>query len=123
MRALIVDDSRATRLFVRSLLGEFGIGAIEAGDGEQALARLAESPGIDLVLIDWNMPTLDGIGLVRRIRADSALAPLKLLMITSESDVGRVAEALQCGADEYLMKPFDKQMLAEKLQMVGLEVG
>jgi two-component system chemotaxis response regulator CheY len=120
MRALVVDDSRAIRSVLRRMLGDLGFDADEAGDGRQALEVVARTAVPDVVLVDWNMPEMDGLALVRALRAIPDLGAVPVVMVTTEAEVERVVEALAAGADEYLMKPFTKEGLASKLDLLGL---
>jgi two-component system chemotaxis response regulator CheY len=119
MRALIVDDSRFVRDFLRGLLEEKGIECDEAADGSAALERLHSGAHFDLALVDWNMPVMNGLELLRQLRADG-YSDLKVMMVTTEAENGYILRALEAGADEYLMKPFDDDALHEKLAMLGL---
>ena len=123
MRALVVDDSRAMRSIIRRHLDELGIGVDEAGSGAEALFALNQIPMPDVVLLDWNMPEMNGLECLRRLRADPATANLPVMMVTTESEMAQVALALDAGANEYLMKPFDRQALLEKLLLIGLDPG
>ena len=120
MRALVVDDSRATRMILRRLLAQLDFEVLEAGHGEEALAAMAASGPVDLALVDWNMPVMDGLAFVRALRADPAQDGCKVVMVTTESDIERIAEALEAGADEYAMKPFDRDVIAGKLSLLGI---
>ncbi len=120
MRALIVDDSRAMRLILGSILKESGYEVAEAGDGSEALQRLKESGDFHLVLIDWNMPPLDGYELLRAVRADHSFDSVCLVMVTTETETEKVKKALDAGANEYIMKPFTKESLQEKLALLGI---
>ena len=93
---------------------------MEAGDGDQGLQRLREGALPDLAVVDWNMPVMNGIEFVSAVRRLPALDALRVLMVTSETEVERVAGALHAGANEYLMKPFTAEALAEKLALLGL---
>lgn len=119
-RALIVDDSRATRAMLKRLLAPLGYESVEAGNGNEGLERLEEAE-VDLALVDWNMPELDGLGFIRAVRSESRYERIRLVMVTSENDPARIARALMAGADEYAMKPITSEGLAEKLQLVGLD--
>ncbi|HEY2470584.1 MAG TPA: response regulator [Terracidiphilus sp.] len=119
MRALIVDDSRFVRGLLRGLLEERGIACDEAVDGKAGLAQLHSSAAFDLALVDWNMPVMSGLEMLTALRAEG-FRDLKVMMVTTEADNGFIVRALNCGADEYLLKPFDEQALAEKLEMLGL---
>lgn len=119
MRALIVDDSRFVRNYLRSLLEAKGIECEEAGDGQAGIGLLNTGMSFDLVLVDWNMPVMDGLEMVRQARAQGFVG-VKVVMVTIEADNDFILRALEAGADEYLMKPFDEEALSEKLAMLGL---
>jgi two-component system, chemotaxis family, chemotaxis protein CheY len=119
MRALIVDDSRFVRDFLRGLLEEKGIECEEAADGRTGLERLKGSAAFDVALIDWNMPEMNGLEMLCQLRA-AGYSDLKVMMVTTEAENDFIVRALDCGADEYLMKPFDEEALSEKLAMLGL---
>jgi two-component system chemotaxis response regulator CheY len=119
MRALIVDDSRFVRGFLRGLLEERQIECEEAGDGQAALERLHEGAPFDVALVDWNMPVMNGLEMLERLRAEG-YDQVKVLMVTTEAENDFIIRALNAGADEYLMKPFDAEALGEKLYMLGL---
>lgn len=119
MRVLIVDDSRFVRDYVRGMLEEKGVECEEAADGYAALERLHSGAHFDLALVDWNMPAMNGLELLKQIRAEG-YRDLKVLMVTTEDENACILRALEAGADEYLMKPFDYEALQEKLAMLGL---
>lgn len=118
MRALIVDDSRFVRDFLRGLLEEKGIECEEAADGQQGLDRVHVNAPFDLALVDWNMPIMDGLELLRHLRAEG-YSDMKVMMVTTEAEDDFITRSLDAGADEYLMKPFDNDALTEKLAMLG----
>lgn len=118
MKVLLVDDSTTMRRIQKTQLGNIGVTDIEeAGNGEEALAKLKTVSGIDLILLDWNMPVMDGITFLRAARADAAFAKIKIIMCTSESEKEKVMEALKSGANNYIVKPFTPEALKEKLGM------
>jgi two-component system chemotaxis response regulator CheY len=118
--ALIVDDSRAMRLVMGRYLKELGYEVTEAGDGKEALEALnRQGAHPDVALVDWNMPTMNGIELVQAIRREPRFSDVRLMMVTSETEGVRVETALEAGADEYLMKPFTREILVEKLAVLG----
>ena len=119
MRALIVDDSRFVRGFLRGLLEEKQVECEEAGDGQAGLDRLREGAPFDVALVDWNMPVMNGLEMVEQLRAEG-FDRVKVLMVTTEAENDFILRALNAGADEYLMKPFDDEALCEKLAMLGL---
>jgi two-component system, chemotaxis family, chemotaxis protein CheY len=119
MRALIVDDSRFVRGFLRGLLEPKGIECEEAADGQAGLDRMHEGETFDIVLLDWNMPVMNGFDMLKEMRAEG-YEGVKVLMVTTEAENDYIERALDAGADEYLMKPFDHEALDEKLVMLGL---
>ncbi len=119
MRALIVDDSRFVRDFLRGLLEERGIDCEEATDGRAGLERLHDDASFDLALIDWNMPAMNGLEMLKEMRAEG-YAGVKVMMVTTEAENEFIIRALDAGADEYLMKPFDDEALGDKLVMLVL---
>jgi two-component system, chemotaxis family, chemotaxis protein CheY len=119
MRALIVDDSRFVRDFLRGLLEERGMECEEAADGRLGLDQIHNCAPFDLALVDWNMPNLNGLEMLQQMRAEGYLS-VKVMIVTTESENDYILRALEAGADEYLMKPFDDEALGEKLAMLGL---
>jgi len=120
VRALIVDDSRATRTIIRKMLSDVGFEVFEAADGVEALKRLKEIDPPDVLLVDWNMPEMNGYDLVCAVRRDPQYDKVPLMMVTSETELGQMAKALDAGANEYVMKPFTKEVIAEKLTLLGV---
>jgi two-component system chemotaxis response regulator CheY len=119
MRALIVDDSRFVRGYLRGLLEEKGIECEEAADGQQGIDRLTDGAPFDVALVDWNMPVMDGLEMLKTMRSQG-YSDVKVMMVTTEAENDFIVRALDAGADEYLMKPFDDEALTEKLAMMGL---
>ena len=119
MRALIVDDSRFVRELLRGLLEAKDIECEDAADGRAGLDQLHSGPPFDLALVDWNMPEMNGLEMLRQLRAEG-YADLKVLMVTTEAENEFILRALDAGADEYLMKPFDDEALTDKLAMLGI---
>lgn len=120
MRALIVDDSRAMRRIEADLMKQLGFETADAVHGKDALEKLIAGPRPDVVLVDWNMPEMNGLELIRSLRARPEFANLPLMMVTTETEMEQMVTALEAGANEYVMKPFGKETLAEKLQLLGL---
>jgi two-component system chemotaxis response regulator CheY len=120
MRALVIDDSGAMRAILGRILREIGFEVAEAAHGREGLARLRELGVPDLVLVDWKMPEMDGLEFVQAVRADRSLAQVRLLMVSTETEASQVARALAAGADEYVMKPFTKDSIVGKLELLGL---
>lgn len=119
MQAIVIDDSRATRAILTRILEDLGYSVVQAGDGRQALELLATSAAVELALVDWNMPVMNGLEFVRRARADDRYASMTIVMVTTEGDVDHLIEALDAGADEYAMKPFTAQVIREKLELLA----
>lgn len=120
MRVLIVDDSRAMRVILSRMLREVGCDVEEATNGQEAL-DLVRARGLpELLLVDWNMPEMNGLDLVRTIRGELGERGVAIMMVTTETETSQVVRALAAGANEYLMKPFTKDGLLEKLRMLGV---
>jgi two-component system chemotaxis response regulator CheY len=120
-KALIVDDSKTIRIIIRRILVELGYETCEAVNGVEALKVLeTEKASVKVVLADWNMPEMNGLELVKELRKDPALALLKIIMVTTETEMSQMTLALEAGANEYVMKPFTKDILVEKLELVGM---
>jgi two-component system chemotaxis response regulator CheY len=119
-KALIVDDSRAVRLILAKTLGELGFAVVQAGNGREALEVMGrEGESVSLVLVDWNMPEMTGIEFVRRLRAESRYDGVRLMMVTTETELEQIAAALEAGANEYVMKPFTRDAVEDKLRLMG----
>jgi two-component system chemotaxis response regulator CheY len=120
VRALVVDDSRVMRTIVARTLKQLGWQVTEAGHGGEALAALEVAPETSLVMVDWNMPVMNGLQFVTAVRADPRWSALTVVMVTTESELGQVEKALAAGANEYVMKPFTPEILVDKLAMLGV---
>jgi two-component system chemotaxis response regulator CheY len=121
MRAMVVDDSRAMRSILRKMLMELGFSEVlEAEHGRNALDRLEGSDPPAVVLIDWNMPVMNGLDLISAVRSESRFDQTRLLMVTSETDARHVYAALKAGVDEYAMKPVTRDVIEDKLTMLGV---
>ncbi|MGE0814074.1 MAG: response regulator [Vicinamibacterales bacterium] len=123
MKALVVDDSRAIRSILVKMLTELGYQAAEARHGREALIYLQSHPDTHIALVDWNMPEMNGLELVQAVKADTGLGGVKLMMVTTEIEMSQMVKALEAGADEYVMKPFTKAVIEDKLRMLGLPSG
>jgi two-component system chemotaxis response regulator CheY len=119
MQALVVDDSATMRQILKEYLQKLGFAVTEAENGREALGILKGMAAADLVLVDWNMPEMDGVSFVRAVRANPNYATLPLLMVTTNTELAQVATALEAGANEYIMKPFTREMIREKLELLG----
>jgi len=120
MKALVVDDSRAIRVILGQMLADLGYEVSEARHGREALIHLQANPGTALALVDWNMPEMNGLELVQAVHADPVLAGVRLIMVTTETEMAQMARAIEAGAHEYVMKPFTKAAIEGKLQLLGL---
>jgi two-component system chemotaxis response regulator CheY len=122
-KALVVDDSRAMRMLLSNMLKEIGFADVsQAGNGREGLEHLTGAPDTSLALVDWNMPEMNGLEMVQAVRQNSALNGVRLMMVTTESEMSQVEKALTAGANEYVMKPFTKDVIAGKLRLLGLEI-
>lgn len=121
MRVLLVDDSKTMRNIVKGVLATMGVTAIEeASDGQDALSRV-EAFNPDLILLDWNMPVMDGITFVRAYRGRKKMTPI--IMVTTEAEKSRVMEAIQAGVNNYAVKPFTPESLSKIIQATMAKVG
>jgi two-component system, chemotaxis family, chemotaxis protein CheY len=116
---LLVDDSMVIRKVARRILEDLSFRISEAEDGAQAMDRCREEMP-DAILLDWNMPVMDGFEFLKKLRAMPNGDKPKVVFCTTENDVGHIAKAMHAGADEYIMKPFDKEIMTLKFQEVGL---
>ena len=120
MRALVIDDSRSMRLIVKRQLVALGFDVVEAIHGRDGLDKLAGDDPIDVALVDWNMPEMNGLEFVLAVRADPRYQRLPMVMVTTEAEAERVVQALAAGASEYVMKPFGPDDLRSKLELLAL---
>ena len=121
MNALIVDDSDAVRGMLVEHLSRLGFVVEQAANGMEALALAARIQTLAIVLLDWDMPGMDGLEVLRRLRAEASTRELPVVMLTTEHELPFVESALNAGASEYLMKPFDAQTVLEKLLLLGVD--
>jgi len=120
MKALVVDDSRAMRSILSHALKEAGFDEIaQAQHGKEGLAYLLDHPDTAIALVDWNMPEMNGLQMVQAVRKEDALRAVRLMMVTTETESSHMQQALDDGADEYVMKPFTKDVIADKLRLLG----
>jgi two-component system, chemotaxis family, chemotaxis protein CheY len=115
---LVVDDSKVIRKVARHILETLDYSVDEAGDGREALDRCQEATP-DVILLDWNMPVMSGIEFLRALGDVTLPRRPKVVFCTTENDIGHIRAALAAGADEYVMKPFDRETLESKLQIVA----
>ncbi len=118
-KAMVVDDSRAIRLILSRTLNDLGYDVAEAANGVEALRTLDKTEGLSLVLVDWNMPEMNGLEFVKRVRANDKFQDVKLMMVTTETQPEQIVAAIGAGANEYVMKPFTKEVIEDKLRLMG----
>ncbi len=119
MKALVVDDSKAMRMILKKILGELGFEVTEAGNGLEGMDRLQAENDIALVLVDWNMPEMNGYDFVQAVRSKEQYAALRLVMVTSETQSEGIQRVAEAGADGYVTKPFTREILGNKLESLG----
>jgi len=116
---LIVDDSKVIRMVARKILEELEFETGEAADGRIALESCQRKMP-DVILLDWNMPVMDGMNFLRELRRQPGGEAPKVLFCTTENDIEHIQEAIDAGANEYIMKPFDSEIIQAKFAQVGL---
>jgi two-component system chemotaxis response regulator CheY len=122
-QALVVDDSRAVRKLLAQTLRELGFETTEAENGRAALAALEmETRPFELILTDWNMPEMNGLDFLKAVRQEAVYDSVPVLMVTTETELEHMAAALAAGANEYIMKPFNRDILTDKLRLAGVHV-
>lgn len=120
MKALVIDDSKAMRMLLVRMLKSMGWETHEAGNGREAIDKLLEIGAPDLALVDWNMPEMNGYEFLQAARGDPAYDGMRIMMVTTETEMEQMMQALAAGANEYVMKPFTQEVIADKLQLLGL---
>lgn len=120
MQALVIDDSRAVRMLIGKILRDQGFTVIEAGNGQVGLDQLQAHADVSLVLVDWNMPVMDGLEFIQRVRQIRTWDHVQIVMVTTETESEQVQRALSAGANEYVMKPFTPEVLVAKLALLGV---
>ncbi len=120
MNILIVDDSKTMRMIIGRTIKELGHTILEAGNGKEGLDRLHQSEGVNLVMVDWNMPEMNGLEFVTALRTEEKYKTLPIMMVTTETEMENVTKALAAGANEYIMKPFTKETVKEKMAILGV---
>ena len=116
---LVVDDSRVMRKVARRILEDLGFEVAEAGDGSEALTWVRGAMP-DVILLDWNMPVMNGLEFLRRLRAEPGGTTPRVIFCSAENHLDRIRQALDEGACEYIMKPFDGDIVASKLMLAGV---
>ena len=117
---MIIDDSRAIRMILSGMLGELGCEVETAINGKDGLEKAGKGTGWSVFLVDWNMPEMTGLEFVQELRKNARFSSTPLMMVTTETEISQVVRALDAGANEYVMKPFTKEMIEEKLRMLGV---
>lgn len=120
--SLVVDDSKVVRTVSRKIMEELGFQVMEAEDGQQALERCRENKP-EVILLDWNMPVMNGMEFLLAFRQLKEFADTIVIFCTTENDFSKIQEAMESGANEYVMKPFDKNIIEGKLSQLGLLEG
>ncbi len=119
LKLLVVDDSSTMRRIIKNTLARIGHkDVLEAEDGKVAWQVLKENPDIDVLITDWNMPEMNGLELVKKVRAESKYEDMPIIMVTTEGGKKEVITALKAGVNNYIVKPFTPQVLKEKLEDV-----
>ncbi len=120
MRALIIDDSMAMRRMLAAYVQGLQVSPVVAVDGQDAVEVLEREGEFEVALVDWDMPRMNGVEFVRHVRSDPRWQGMKLIMVTAHVDPDDIMNALQTGADDYLMKPVSSEMLEDKFRILGL---
>ena len=121
MYAIVIDDSRAMRRIVGKIVRDLGFDVLEAENGAEGFEVLQQhADDTEVVLVDWNMPVMNGIEFVHKVRGMNEYRNHKLVMVTTETEPTQMARALMAGVDEFVMKPFTPEILVEKLQLIGV---
>ena len=119
--ALVIDDSRAIRMILGRTLNRFGYEVCSAANGREALDMIGQQDlTLSVILVDWNMPEMNGLDFVKTIRADPRYREVPLMMVSTETEIEQMYRALEAGANEYVMKPFTDEVIADKLRLLGV---
>lgn len=119
--ALVIDDSRAIRMILGRTLNRFGYEVCSAANGREALDMIGQQDlDLSVILVDWNMPEMNGLDFVKSIRANPRYNEVPLMMVTTETEIEQMYRALEAGANEYVMKPFTDEVIADKLRLLGV---
>ncbi|MFZ4125039.1 MAG: response regulator [Rickettsiales bacterium] len=117
---LIVDDSKIVRKVMSKIIQPLGYTTLEAENGQEALNTLTSGTTVDLVMLDWNMPIMNGIECLKALRARTDINQPPVIFCTTENEFAKIQEAMMSGANEYVMKPFDEEIIRGKLEQLGL---
>lgn len=119
MKILLVDDSKTMRRIQRNTLQSIGFAdVVEAEDGQDALVKLSENMDCSLILMDWNMPVMNGLECLKKIKSNPATKDKPVMMVTSEAEKSKILEAIQSGAVNYVVKPFEPDVLEKKIKSI-----
>lgn len=119
--ALVIDDSRAIRMILGRTLNRFGYEVCSAANGREALDMIGQQDlALSVILVDWNMPEMNGLDFVKTIRSNPRYREVPLMMVTTETEIEQMYRALEAGANEYVMKPFTDEVIADKLRLLGV---
>ena len=118
-KCIVVDDSQTIRMLLVKIMENFGFSVIEAESGEEAL-ELCRRENPDLIISDWRLPLMDGIDVLYKIRGDRRLSQPKFMFCATMSDIDNIRMALDGGADDFIMRPFDEEIIGSKLAILGL---
>jgi len=120
-KIMVVDDARVVRVSLGRIMGSLGFEVLKCEDGQQAMETLQENPDVKLILLDWHMPVMNGYDFLVSMREmDAHKQSPMVMMVTTEANIDSMMKALAAGADEYIMKPFDLDMVKSKLDLLGL---
>jgi len=121
LQAMVVDDSRAMRMILSRALQGFGYQVTQAANGKDALEQIhRDGSQVGLLLVDWNMPEMNGLDFVKNLRAEPRFGAVTIIMVTTETEADQMMAALEAGANEYVIKPFTNETIEDKLRMLGL---
>lgn len=116
---LIVDDSKIVRKVIQRIVEVLGFQILEAENGKEAVDQVKRHK-VDVIILDWNMPVMDGMECMKAIRADASIEQPKIIFCTTENEFGKIQQAMMNGADEYVMKPFDDAIIGGKMRQLGI---
>lgn len=118
---MVIDDSRAIRMILGRTLNRFGYEVCSAANGREALDMIGQQDlNLSVILVDWNMPEMNGLEFVQAIRTNPKYSEVPLMMVTTETEIEQMYKALEAGANEYVMKPFTDDVIADKLRLLGV---
>jgi len=122
LKAMVIDDSRAMRTIVGQILRGIGFEIVEAANGREGLRLLEKIELPAIAMVDWNMPEMNGLDFVCEVRSQPKSGGMRIIMVTTETDIKRMSEAMVHGVDEYVMKPFTKEIILRKLEQLAVSL-